>query len=122
MKRFNTVIGIRDEINRIRVLGQEFIFSEYRFKNLIPKDVIYSVNYKTLLVREEGTDKIIRPKHLEPCEVIINPSPRDVEFMLLWNRVIGRWELWKSNSNYWNIMTGEMLQMWLNSQVKEVKI
>lgn len=115
MTKFGVVLGIKDS-EGVKILGQEMIFSEYRFKNLVPLTVVRAVNRKRKLEKPDNSGDLIISKTRE-CD-IYRLQRELFTIALIWNSILSRWELWKDNGNLWNITTGEPLKKWIAEQFK----
>ena len=120
-ERFGTVLGIKDRLGNLKILGQEMMFSEYRFKTLKAKDIIKAVIHELGFEKPDNNERLLVGSTSK--KVYENPSPQSDLFSraFIYNIPLGRWELWTKNNNWFVVMIGEPLTSWLTSQVKEVK-
>ena len=111
---FRMVVGINSP-EGITILGQELMFSEYRFRNLRPETIKTAIKRRTLLDRVDGTQKLEVPDEDRPCEIL--KIKRGLFYLaLLWNTVTSKWELWEFKSDHWEVKTGEAVIEWMKEQ------
>ena len=120
--KFGTVLGIKDRFGNLKILGQEMMFSEYRFKTLKARDIIRAVVHELGFDKPDNNERLlVNPTSKK--KIYENPSPQSELFSraYVYNILLERWEMWTRDKNWYVVTVGETLNNWVLTQVKEEK-